>query len=134
MTVLYVCVCVCVCLCTSEGVRYPVSPDAEGQRECESWGESARAGGRGGRVALGVRARECEGESQVFDELVAHWFSACGLQMVRPQPASLLLISAGPVFFEWCFSAIGLSVSMCVGIRKCVWVCLQICPYLIRPA
>ena len=53
--IVYVCVCVCVCVCTSEGVRYPVSPDAEGQRECESWGEYARAGGRGGCVALGVR-------------------------------------------------------------------------------
>ena len=40
----------------SEGVRYPVSLDAEGQREWESWGEYARAGGRGGCVASGVRA------------------------------------------------------------------------------
>ena len=36
--------------------------------------------------------------------------------MVRPQPASLLLFSAGSVFFERCFSAIGFK---CVcGYRK----------------
>ena len=71
--------------------------DAEGQRECESRGA----------LAPSVCASKGAGESLVFDRLVARWFSACGLQRVRPQPASLLLISAGPVFFEWRFSGIG---------------------------
>ena len=65
-------------------------------------------------MALGVRVCEDDGESQVFDRLVARWFSACGIQTVRPQPASLLLFSAGPAFFAWCFSAIWF---MC----GCVW-------------
>ena len=52
-------------------MRYPALLDAEGRRECESWGERARAGRRGGCVALCVRVSEGEGESQVFDGLVA---------------------------------------------------------------
>ena len=66
-----------------------------------------------------VRLRGCGCESGFFARLVASWFSACGLQRGRPLPASLLLISAGPVFFEGWFSRIGLQ---CV----CVCVCFDL--------
>ena len=45
----------------------------------------------------------------------------CGLLWVRPQPASLLLISAGPAFFRCRFSGIGFDgVCVCVCARVCV--------------
>ena len=89
--------CVPRALCYSSGIFRRLNLRlCVGQRERKSGGESAGGRVRGVRVIGRVRVRVREYGFRG----VARWFSACGLQMVRPQPASLLLISAGPVFFE----------------------------------
>ena len=55
--------------------------------------------------------------------------AACGLLRVRPQPANLLLISAGPAFFGCRFSGIGFDgvcVCVCHRVRACVCVNIRI--------